>query len=311
MRFGLAVPAYGAHAEAGPIRDLLAAADELGFDGAWFPDHVAVPDYAAEVNLSPPFLEPLAACAWGLGFTTRLRFGTDVLVAPYRPALVVAAATNTLARLEPGRVVLGVGVGYLKGEFEVLGAGPYERRGARTDEFLRLLRAPPEGYTVVAARVPAPVWVGGNGPAARRRAALLGDGWHPLWMPATTYARARDRILELRTQAGLASPFTFSYSCGATRLLDRSPGSWPAPPPRPPSGSEFSYAPDAWVDEDGRPRFVGTPDQVVGDLRLLRAAGVDHVTLRFGSTEVSQLERFAAEVAPAFGPVRDRGTPER
>ena len=66
MKFGLAVPAYGSHADAGRICDLLVAADELGFDGLWSPDHVAIPDYATKVNLGPPFLEPLAACSWGL-----------------------------------------------------------------------------------------------------------------------------------------------------------------------------------------------------------------------------------------------------
>lgn len=300
MRFGLAVPAYGAHADPGRIRDLLLAADELGFDGAWFPDHVAVPDYAVEVNLSPPFLEPLAACAWGLGITRRLRFGTDVLVAPYRAALVVAAAANTMACLGGDRLVLGVGVGYLKGEFEVLGVGPYERRGALTDEFLHVLRSPPKGYTIAAAAKPLPIWVGGNGPAAWRRAALLGDGWHPLWMPAADYAIARQRILELRAEVGLKTPFTFSYSCGATAVLDRPRRAWPDPPPRAPAGSEFRYAPEAWVSADGRPRFVGTPDQLVSDLRLLEGAGVDHVTLRFGTTDVGQLERFAREVRPTF-----------
>lgn len=300
MRFGIAVPAYGAHADTGRIRDLLQAADGLGFDGAWFPDHVAVPDYAVKVNLSPPFLEPLAACSWGLGITTRLRFGTDVLVAPYRHALVVAATVNTMARLAPDRVVLGVGVGYLRGEFEVLGAGPYDRRGASTDDFLRALRTPPEGYTVVTAPAPVPVWVGGNGRAAQRRAGLLGDGWHPLWMPDTTYAEARGRILGLRAEAGLTAPFTFSYSCGATRILDRPPEAWAAPAGRPATGSEFAYAPEPWLAEDGRPRFVGTADQVVSDLRLLETAGVDHVTLRFGSTDVDQLQRVAAEVVPAF-----------
>jgi alkanesulfonate monooxygenase SsuD/methylene tetrahydromethanopterin reductase-like flavin-dependent oxidoreductase (luciferase family) len=54
------------------------------------------------------------------------------------------------------------------------------------------------------------------------------------------------------------------------------------------------------VDEDRRPRFVGTPDQIIGDLTQLHQAGVDHVTLRFASTDVSQLERFAAEVRPAL-----------
>ncbi|HET6812367.1 MAG TPA: LLM class flavin-dependent oxidoreductase [Acidimicrobiales bacterium] len=301
MRFGLAVPAYGSHADPARIRDLLVAADELGFDGAWFPDHIAVPDYAAAVNLSPPFLEPLAACAWGLGITRRLRFGTDVLVAPYRHALVVAATTNTMARLAPGRLVLGVGVGYLKGEFEVLGAGPYEDRGALTDGFLEALRTPPAGFTVVSAPDPVPVWVGGNGPAAQRRAALLGDGWHPLWMPDSAYARARSRILGLRAEAGRSAPFTFSYSCGATRVLERPATSRPSPPAAlPPAGSEFSYAPEPWLAHDGRPRFVGTAEQVISDLRLLEAVGVDHVTLRFGSTEVGQLERFATQVGPAF-----------
>ena len=91
MRFGFAIPAYGAGAEGGAIADLIGAGEELGFDSVWLPDHVAVPEYAAAANLSPPFLEPLATCAWGLGATKRLRFGTDVLVAPYRHPLVVAA----------------------------------------------------------------------------------------------------------------------------------------------------------------------------------------------------------------------------
>jgi alkanesulfonate monooxygenase SsuD/methylene tetrahydromethanopterin reductase-like flavin-dependent oxidoreductase (luciferase family) len=300
MRFGVAVPAYGRGLEGAHIRDLLQAADDLGFDSAWFPDHVAVPDYAAAENLDPPFLEPLASCAWGLGITTRLRFGTDVLVAAYRHPLVVAASAATLGRLAGDRFVLGVGIGYLRGEFSVLGAGPYEDRGRITDEFLDRLRHPPQGYSVVSSPTPVPVWAGGNGAAARRRAALLADGWHPLWMPDTDYATSRRQIVEARAAAGRDGPFTFSYSCGATRLLERRRDRWPPPVPPASPGSEFAYAPDPWLDNDGRPRFVGTPDQVAADLSLLQSAGVDHVTLRFGSTEVEQLERFAREVLPAF-----------
>lgn len=300
MRFGLAVPAYGTGATSSFVAELLAAAEELAFDSVWFADHLAVPEYAAAVNLSPPFLEPMVTCAWGLARTSRLRFGTDVLVAPYRHPLQVAAMAGTLGRLAGDRLVLGVGVGYLRGEFEALGAGPYAQRGRLTDEFLRTVRAPGEGLCVADASPPVPMWVGGNGPAARRRAALLGDGWHPLWMPADAYAAAREEILGLRASAGTGGPFTFSYSCGRTRVLDRDPGRWPAPPPRAPVGSEFRYAPAAWTDVDHRPRLVGTPEQVVGDLRLLEAAGVDSVTLRFGDAGVEQLERFAREVAPAF-----------
>ena len=300
MKFGIALPAYGENATSAAVDELLAGAEELGFDSVWFSDHIAVPDYAVAVNLRPPFLEPLATCAWGLARTSRLRFGTDVLVAPYRHALQVAATVGTIGRLAGDRLILGVGVGYLRGEFEALGVGPYEDRGRLTDEFVSTLRAPGEGLHVVQPPSPVPVWVGGNGAAARRRAALLGDGWHPLWMPDARYAAARREILDLRASAGLEHRFTFSYSCARTRVLDHDPGDWPAPPGRPPQGSEFRYAPPPWVDEDHRPRLVGTPDQFVGDLRLLEAAGVEQVILRFGDAAVEQLDRFAREVATAF-----------
>ncbi len=299
VKFGFAVPAYGENAQGPAIRDLLVAGDELGFDSAWFPDHIAVPDYAAR-NVSPPFLEPVAACAWGLGLTSNLRMGTDVLVAPYRHPLLVAATMGTLGRLAGDRLILGVGVGYLKGEFEVLGAPPYERRGEVTEEILRILRSPPEGYAVVSSPMPVPIWVGGNAVRAQRRAALLGDGWHPLWMPDQSYAEARRYIVEERARANLGGPFTFSYSCPATRLLARRPVSWPRPAARAPRGSEFRYAPEAWVDEENRPRFTGTADQLIADFRLLEAVGVDTVTLRFGTNDVRQLESFARDVRPAF-----------
>jgi alkanesulfonate monooxygenase SsuD/methylene tetrahydromethanopterin reductase-like flavin-dependent oxidoreductase (luciferase family) len=299
MRFGFAVPAYGSGADGAAIGELLAAGDELGFDAAWLPDHLAVPDYAAAVNLQTPFLEPLALAAWGLGATSRLRFGTDVLVAPYRHPLAVAAMTGTLGRLAGDRLILGVGIGYLRGEFEVLGAD-YDTRAADTETWVRAVRTPPEGYSVVDAPTPVPIWIGGNNPKAHRRAALLGDGWHPLWLPAEDYAAARDEILAIRDDAGLTTPFTFSFSAGFTQLTDPPAGGWPPPRERAPEGSEFRYAPAAWTAPDGRPRLVGSPDDLIGDLRLLADAGVDQVTLRFGTTDPAPLEAFAREVVPAF-----------
>jgi alkanesulfonate monooxygenase SsuD/methylene tetrahydromethanopterin reductase-like flavin-dependent oxidoreductase (luciferase family) len=305
LQFGFAIPAYGQWIDRGAIADLIQAGEELGYDSVWLPDHIAIPEYGKDYLLQPPFLEPLAACGWGLGRTSRIRFGTDVLVAPYRHPLQVAAMAGTWATLEPGRFILGVGIGYLRGEFEAVGAPPYESRATSTEEFLRVFRHPPDGLSLMPSGT-VPLGVGGTSARAQRRAALLGDGWHPLWMPADSYATARELIARTRSEAGLPAEFAFSYSCGATKVLDRDPDDWPAPRARAPVGTEFSYAPAEMVDGHNRPRFVGTPEQLVGDFDQLARAGVQHVTLRFGSTDISQLERFAGEVRPALADVITR-----
>ena len=298
MRFGFAIPSYGEGAERSAVAPLITAGDELGYASVWVPDHVAVPAYA-QGAMHPPFLEPLTTCAWALGSTTRIALGTDVLVAPYRHVLLTSAMVNTIGRLADRRFILGVGIGYLVGEFEALGVD-HARRASSTDELLRTLREPPDGFIMVDAPSPIPVWVGGNNSKALQRAALLGDGWHPLWLPPEEYAEARQRILTLRAEAGLDADFTFSFSARFTKFTSEPTGGWPTPEPRAPVGSEFRYAPEMWTMSNGRPGLVGSVDEIVEDLRKLADAGVDHVTLRFGTTDTEPLERFAAEVMPEF-----------
>jgi probable F420-dependent oxidoreductase len=287
----------------------------------WFGDHVIVPSYAAALT-QPDWLEPLTACFIGMGRTSRLRFGTDVLVAPYRNPVLVAKMAATADHLSGGRLTLGVGVGYLKGEFAALGAD-FAQRGPVTDEFLTVLRTLWESDGVVGydgphtsfhdvvfgphpAQRPLPLWVGGNVPRALRRAAELGDGWHPLFPTPEQYAAARRTILERRRPD--AGPFTFSYSCAVTTILDEPPtefhaGTWDELGDIP---DDFSYAPPLPTTDDGRPHFLGTPEQVAADIDEYVDAGVEHFTLRFANggpgvgvdDMVGLMQRFVSEVAP-------------
>lgn len=320
--FGVVVPAIGPVATGPAFGDAVDAIEALGYDDVWFGDHVAVPSYAAHLT-RPEWLEPITCCALALGRTSRLRVGTDVLVLPYRHPVLVAKMAATADAVSGGRLVLGVGVGYLKGEFETLGAS-YEERGAVTDEYLRAIRqlwgrgGEPSSFSGSFVRFEdvgvgpkptrgqVPVWVGGNAGAALRRAATIGDGWHPLFPAPEDYRRGRDRIVTLR---GTSEGFTFSMSLATTRVLDAGdvyqPASWAESADVP---DDFGYAPALPTTNDGRPRFVGNPDQVAADIEDYRAVGVEHFTLRFssGGADVSvsdylnQLERFAGQVMPRF-----------
>ena len=316
MRVGVAIPTWGPFGDAEILSDILARVEDLGFESAWFSDHVAIPTYATD-RFAPPLFEPLALAGWVLSRFPRLRVGTDVLVAPYRHPVLLAAMAGSIDRLSGGRLTLGLGVGYLRGEFDALQI-PVGRRGAITDEVLDALRVLWEGNgprhfvgshvrfdEVLPTAVPTggvPLWVGGNGDAARARAATRGDGWHPLYPDPATYAKGRADIEVARERAGRSTPFTYSYSASLCRVLSTRRTEWrsnagPGTPLRP----EYQYAPDFPYSESGRPLLCGTADEVRGDVEDYRRAGVEHIVLRiWASTShldldgvIDQLGRWA------------------
>jgi probable F420-dependent oxidoreductase len=323
MEFGFAVPSIGPFTDPAALGDIVDAGEELGYADVWFGDHVVVPAYATELT-DPAWLDPVVVSCLGLGRTSRIRFGTDVLVAPYRHPALVAKMVATAHHLTGGRLILATGIGYLRGEFDILGVD-HRARGSITDEHLEILALlwggdGPVRYDGTHFRfadavfgprpaTPIPLWVGGNAPAARRRAARLGNGWHPLFPTPEDYARGRAEIEAAR--GGVAGPFTYSYSCGITTVLDEHPGRYVADTWASREGvpSDFGYAPPLPVTADGRLRFVGTPDHIAADVADYTAAGVEHITLRFSYGEpgadikqfIRQLERFAAEVASRSG----------
>ncbi len=329
VEFGVVIPTWGAFGDPDRIRALIVRAEELGFSSVWVGDHLFLPDYAIEYSPAN-WYEALACCFVGMGMTERIRFGTDVLVSPYRDPRLLAKMAATADRLSGGRLTLGMGVGFLEGEFRALGAPDYAQRGAVTDEYLEVMRRlwethgevgyagkhiafEPAHFLPKPLQCPLPLWVGGNGRRGMRRAALLGDGWHPLFPSPAQYAEGRAFIEELRAERGLGI-FSFSYSCPETRLLDD-----PSSIPRGTSYAgyaggkglpdDYAYAPAPPTAKDGRLLFIGTAEQVGGDIQALVDAGVEHFVLRFWTGNASlgvedsieQMERFVAGVMPRFG----------
>jgi probable F420-dependent oxidoreductase len=235
--------------------------------------------------------------------TTRIRIGTSVLVIPYRNPLVTAKALATIDQLSKGRVILGAGVGWLREEFEALGAPPFQARGAVTDEYLRLMRATwttdPvtfEGRYYTVREVHAlpkpmqrggiPVWIGGHTDGAVRRAGTLGDAWHPLGM------RPPAMLLPDEYAAKVKQIHAAAHAAGrdpkSITLTLRTPMGVRAKGAKAPAGD--------------RPLFQGTAAEVIADVRAYQALGVTHFVfdpvVHDLKLVLANMERFAHDVRP-------------
>lgn len=193
-------------------------AEQAGFDAVFVSDHLCIPPDQTEGS-GGRYLDVLTTLAFLAGATERIRLGVSVLVAPYRPAVLTAKQVATIQELSGGRMILGVGVGWMKPEFAALGAD-HGKRGVITDETLRVLHHlfsadVPGAFDGKLIQFPSfvflprparpPIWVGGNGPAAIDRAARFGDGWHPMLPAAELKAKVEDLRGRART-AGRPDP---------------------------------------------------------------------------------------------------------
>ena len=204
MKFALHAVGCGSTARPEILAEVARKAEALEFESVWIPEHLVVPmtmrtayPYAADgkfpggprVALHDPFV----ALAFVAACTSRLRLGTGVYVLPLRNAVSVAKAAASLDVLSNGRLLFGIGVGWLEEEFEAVGM-PFRDRAARTREAIRMMKrlwtedAPsfegrfhrfaPLGFNPKPVQQPhPPIILGGESPAALKRAAEMGDGW--------------------------------------------------------------------------------------------------------------------------------------
>jgi len=180
------------------------AAEAAGLADLWVQDHIAIPPDDAEGS-GGRYLDPLTALAWLAGQTERIGLGTGVLILPYRPALPTAKAVATVQELSGGRLRLGVGVGWMDAEFRALGV-PRSERGARSDAALDffdrafaadVVTEHGQDFLFLPRPERPPLYVGGKGDHALRRAARYGDGWFAMGGEPEDLARAKARLKEM------------------------------------------------------------------------------------------------------------------
>lgn len=281
-------------------------AEALGYDSVWAADRIVIPweintpypySEGQQFIVPPdrPFFEPLTCLAFLAGCTEKVKLGMSVLVLPYRHPLYWAKIATTIDQLSRGRFFLGVGVGWMNEEFAALGA-PFKDRGQVSDEQLDLLnrlwkdervsfngryyRFKDIAFSPKPFQKPhIPIWVGGEGARAQRRAGAYGDAWFPYFVRITPQELARrfDNVRRWAAEAG-RNPDQVSLNCCLPIEVSQKP---------------LPQEPD---------RLRGNPEQLAEALRAFRKIGVEHTALQFmvphWPERRAQIERFARAVMP-------------
>ena len=313
MRFGVNILSRGPMATEDGYRTIAANAERLGFDFISVNDHIVVP---ADIGSRYPYseegdwagratgecLEQLSTLAFLAGTTRKARLLTSVMVVPHRQAVLAAKMIATADVLSGGRVIVGCGAGWMKEEFEAVGAPDYAARGKVTDEYIEAFK---ELWTKDAPRYAGqhvafdnivfrpkpvqkphpPLWIGGESEAAMRRAVRLGDGWYP------ASSNPQNRLDTAERVAGAVTAFkAMAQQRGrnAATMTMAHVVLWPV----------------AWKAEaalsGGRRTLTGTRAELLADVATMRAAGIGDICVSFHAPSAAEMvrnmERFATEI---------------
>lgn len=308
MKYGVFLPVSGRAASRKTLMQAAQQAESLGYDSVWAADRLVIPwkidtayPYSKEstfiVPPDRPFFDTMTCLAFLAGCTETIQLGMSVMVLPYRHPLHWAKIATTIDQLSTGRLIMGVGVGWMEEEFTAMNA-PFKERGAVSDEQLTLLKQlwteehitfrgkyynvddiafNPKPYQ----KPRVPIWVGGEGKYAQRRAGRYGDAWFPYFVritPAELAARF-DYVRKIAREAG-RNPDELALACCLPIELTSD---------------------HAKQEED---YLKGSLEQIGERLRMFQRVGVTHIGLQFMIPHYperqEQIERFAKEALPAL-----------
>lgn len=303
MKFGFHGINLGPLATPEAVRQIVTTAEKHDIDSIWAGDHVI---NATRISSQYPYsptgtfplepselvLEPLMFMAFLAGQTSKIQIGISVLIVPYRNPVVTAKAISTLDFLSHGRVIVGMGSGWMKEEFDALGV-PYAERGKQTDEYIHIFKelwtkeAPSfQGtyhqfsnitcYPQPVQKPYPPIWIGGNSKRAMRRALELGDGWQPGWSRPDQLAHELEEFKRVAERIGRDPQKVELSLLRPIQILDKS--------------------------AQTRRALIGTPEEVAEDIRQYQKLGVTHLLFAFKTRRLEEvieiMERFATQVRP-------------
>ena len=276
-------------------------AEEAGLDSVWVTDHVIVPR-DVDVIYREHMLDPLAVLPWLAAATSRVTLGTSVVILPYRTPIPVAKLLASVDVLSGGRLLVGVAIGWMEGEFAALGV-PFKERVSRSEEAITLMKTlwteeRPELETArhhlsglqvspMPLRKPRPpIVIGGMSEPALRRVARMGDGWHATGATVQTFREGKQAVTRFWKEAGRTGEPHWSLRIAV-----------------------FIDGVHEWaVDEKflrGRHALRGTIRQVAGQLAEYQRLGVDHVALEVSYSTYPAIFETIDLIAEEVKPVLD------
>lgn len=312
MQIGFNLPVSGPMATPAVMAETARLGESLGFDYLTMTDHIALPDTSApgypysetgEFYSPDPGhrVEQLTAASWVAAKTDRIRLVLAVMVVPHRPAVVTAKMLATIDVLSAGRLVVGIGAGWLKVEIDAVATTPFAERGAVTDEYMDACRViwtqerPSfhgkyvsfDGLLMDPKPVQKPhppIWVGGESGPSMRRAARIGDAWYPI---GSNNAHLLDTLPRLT--AGIARLRSLTAAAGrdpaAVGVVYRIKRHGHAAPP---------------ATDGNRRLFTNGIDNVISDIHALREIGVTALDFDFEGRDAAkaqaEMRRFRTEV---------------
>jgi probable F420-dependent oxidoreductase len=313
MQIGFNLPISGPTSSPESLTRIAQQGEALGYDYLTLTDHIVLPNLRVPgypYSESGEFFgegperrhEQLTAAAFIAARTTRIRLVLAVMVVPHRPAVLAAKMLSTIDVLSGGRLVVGIGTGWLQAEFDAVVGPPFAERGRVTDEYLNAFRSL---WTQEAPRFDGdwvkydgiffepkpvqkphpPIWVGGESGPSLRRAARFGDAWYPIGSnnkhlldTLPRYRAGIDRLRRLTTEAG-REPASVALTYRV---------------------KQYGKAVPEKASDGERRLFSGSTDDIAADLRALRDLGVAALDIDFERADpeasIVEMRRFQEQV---------------